>query len=275
GAMNRLREMNNLSANAAWRLAAAYSQIGKPEVAQNLIQNLDTRIPDYVELSYTYGSGLRDRAMVLETLTLMGEQSKAARVAKSIAEQLGARRWYGTQTVAYSLMAMAKFVGKEDRNNQLKFAYQMGSGQWTESSATTPMMQVELPEAGGAIKVKNQSGGTLFCRLISRGQPLVGDQTATANDLKIAVRYRNLNGSDLDPSQITQGTDFIAEVKVTNPGTRQRYYREMALAQVFPSGWEILNTRMSDVQRFQDSSRPTYQDIRDDRVYSYFNIGSR
>ena len=275
GAMNRLREMNNLSANAAWRLAAAYSQIGKPEVAQNLIQNLDTRIPDYVELSYTYGSGLRDRAMVLETLTLMGEQSKAARVAKSIAEQLGARRWYGTQTVAYSLMAMAKFVGKEDRNNQLKFAYQMGSGQWTESSATTPMMQVELPEAGGASKVKNQSGGTLFCRLISRGQPLVGDQTATANDLKIAVRYRNLNGSDLDPSQITQGTDFIAEVKVTNPGTRQRYYREMALAQVFPSGWEILNTRMSDVQRFQDSSRPTYQDIRDDRVYSYFNIGSR
>ena len=32
---------------------------------------------------------------------------------------------------------------------------------------------------------------------------------------------------------------------------------------------------MSDVQHFQNTSTATYQDIRDDRVYSYFNIGAQ
>ncbi len=274
GAMNRLRELNNLNATAAWRLAAAYSQIGKPEVAQQLIKNLDTKVKDYVELSYTYGSGLRDRAMILETLSLMGEKVKASKVAQEVAREIGRDYWYSTQTVAYSLLAMAKFVGEEDRDNELKFAYRSGNGQWTEAGSNAPMMQVDLPTEGGSVKIKNQSGGVLFCRLINRGQPIVGDQTAAANDLKIAVRYRSTNGGNLDPSQITQGTDFIAEVTVTNPGTRSRYYHEMALSQVFPSGWEILNTRMSDVQRFKNSATPTYQDIRDDRVYSYFSIGA-
>ena len=52
-------------------------------------------------------------------------------------------------------------------------------------------------------------------------------------------------------------------------------YEEMALTQIFPSGWEILNTRMTNVERFANSNKPEYQDIRDDRVYSYFDINRK
>ena len=51
-------------------------------------------------------------------------------------------------------------------------------------------------------------------------------------------------------------------------------YSQMALSQIFASGWEILNARLSDTDgetKFK-SSWMTYQDIRDDRVYTYFNI---
>ena len=71
----------------------------------------------------------------------------------------------------------------------------------------------------------------------------------------------------------SQGSDFVAKVTITNPG-RRGYYSQMALSQIFPSGWEILNARMFDGEGAFKSSSSTYQDIRDDRVYTYFNIGS-
>ena len=46
----------------------------------------------------------------------------------------------------------------------------------------------------------------------------------------------------------------------------------MTLAQIFPGGWEILNTRMLDNEGSFKPSPFTYQDVRDDRVYTHFSI---
>jgi len=275
GAMNRLREMPKLPMTSKYRLAAAYALAGKAEVARDLIQGLGTDVEDYTEMSYTYGSGLRDRAMILETFVAMKDQKNAGELAKIITEQVNARRWYSTHSTAYALIALAKFVGNEKVGQPLHFSYQIGDKALVNASSQKPIFLLDLPveEAiGQAVKVNNTSGGILYARVIYQGQPAVGDQTAAANHLKINVTYKDLKGVKLNPASIEQGTDFIAEVQVINPGTKLNYYQDMALSQVFPSGWEILNTRMSGVKNYTDSSRPTYQDIRDDRVYSYFNI---
>ncbi len=49
-------------------------------------------------------------------------------------------------------------------------------------------------------------------------------------------------------------------------------YSQMALTQVFPGGWEILNTRLYNSEGAFKSSVSQYMDIRDDRVLHYFNI---
>ena len=46
----------------------------------------------------------------------------------------------------------------------------------------------------------------------------------------------------------------------------------MALTQIFPSGWEIINTRMQEGEGSWKNSPSEYQDIRDDRVYTYFGL---
>ncbi|HLT72337.1 MAG TPA: hypothetical protein VKZ75_06775, partial [Cyclobacteriaceae bacterium] len=46
----------------------------------------------------------------------------------------------------------------------------------------------------------------------------------------------------------------------------------LALSQVFPSGWEISNLRLEDAGQFLTSDPYTYQDIRDDRVYTHFDL---
>jgi uncharacterized protein YfaS (alpha-2-macroglobulin family) len=44
------------------------------------------------------------------------------------------------------------------------------------------------------------------------------------------------------------------------------------LSQIFPSGWEINNLRLTDDENTVKTDRGDYQDIRDDRVYTYFGL---
>ena len=85
------------------------------------------------------------------------------------------------------------------------------------------------------------------------------------------VGYFTLTGHPIDVTKLKQGTDFVAQVNIKNPGKRGRY-DNMALTQIFPSGWEIINTRMNDTTEAMSSSPSDYRDIRDDRVNTYFSV---
>ena len=47
--------------------------------------------------------------------------------------------------------------------------------------------------------------------------------------------------------------------------------KDVALSSIFPSGWEIVNTRFTDFGDFADNN-VTHEDIRDDRTNFYFNL---
>jgi uncharacterized protein YfaS (alpha-2-macroglobulin family) len=82
-----------------------------------------------------------------------------------------------------------------------------------------------------------------------------------------------MQGSEIDVTSLEQGTDFVAEVTMSNPGSKGDLY-ELALTQIFPSGWEIHNTRLDGTSFTREIAVPEYQDIRDDRVLTYFDLGS-
>jgi uncharacterized protein YfaS (alpha-2-macroglobulin family) len=274
GAMNRLREQSNLPATAGWMLAAAYVKAGQPEAAKKLIANLSTNVKPYQEMAYSYGSDVRDKAIILETLLLLNERTKGFELLKDISASLSnSSYWMSTQSVAWSLKAVGAFAGTEKRG-QLKFVYTY-KGKDVTASTDMPVAQVILPVDGvpsGALKVVSESSGTLFVRLIKTGIPARGAEEDGESNLSLAIAYTDTDGNTLDPSQLEQGKEFIATVSITNPGVRGAY-KNMALHQVFPSGWEINNLRLDEAESRLTGDVPTYQDIRDDRVYTYFDIG--
>jgi hypothetical protein len=269
GAMNRLKEQR-LSAEARWRLAAAYKLAGQPEVARELIRGLSTEISSYRELGYTFGSSLRDRAMILETLVLLGDASQAHQVAKKVAEELASGHWGSTQEIAYSLVAMARFAETASTADGLRFRWSL-AGKGGEVESTKPLAQVELApgaHAQPALAVVNQGKGSLFIRVILSGLPATGKETSGENGLSLQIAYVDEGGNPVDPLSLTQGTDFRARVTVQHVGATGAY-KELALSHLVPSGWEIHNERLGG------GSTPTgldYQDIRDDRVYTYFDL---
>lgn len=277
GSMNRMRESTNLTPQGAWQLAAAYAAAGKSEVSKALIAELPTDIAPYRELARTYGSDLRDQGMILETLVMMDDKSKAANLLKAMSDKLASGRWYSTQTTAYCLLAIGKLVTKSGGNaQQIRLTYNVGDKGEQNAGSTNPVLQIPIDIDRldkQELSLTNQSGGVLYARVLIDGKPLQGDSTNTENDLKMSIRYQTLKGKKLDPTSIEQGTDFVAMVTLTNPGKRGNY-EEMALTQVFPAGWELRNLRMDNIDYNLTNDNAEYQDIRDDRIYTYFDIGS-
>jgi uncharacterized protein YfaS (alpha-2-macroglobulin family) len=224
----------------------------------------------------SYGSDMRDEAMILETLTLMDRRTLASDLVTTLAAKLSEDSWYSTQTTAYSLIAIAKFCGKNPSGAKIA-ATGMVNGKAVNINSASYITQLPLDLKQGSAKVSINNKGTnlIYARIISEGQPLTGEDLHVNNDpsiLVLNVSYLSRDKNPIDINRLTQGTDFVAKVTIKNPGKRG-YYERMALRQIFPSGWEILNTRMQEGEGSFQSSPSEYQDIRDDRVYTYFGIG--
>jgi len=272
-AMNRLRAFEYLSVSAKWRLAAAYQLAGQATAANALIKGLELTVKPYNQLGGTYGSDSRDEAMILETLTLMGQKGKAAQVLQTLAAKLGTNDWYSTQTTAYGLLAVAKFCGQNSASARLQYTYLL-DGQKGSNNASQYLNSLPINFKGKKVVVTNNGKTVLFARLILDGQPAAGQHNLKPNNpdiLDMSVNYKLLNGKPVDPTILKQGLDFYAEVVIKNPG-KMGFYEQMALTQIFPSGWEIINTRLNDNESIISSSPYTYRDTRDDRVFTYFNL---
>ncbi len=273
GAMNRLREDERLTNTAKWRLAAAYYLAGQETAANEIVRTASVDTDEYRELSNTYGSGLRDRAMILEALCILGKTDESIDLVEKISEELCSKKWLSTQTTAYALIGMARYAGISAGNIKMKFEYNWNQDAAQESETTDAIFQQVLEPDDTNINVmafSNDGETVIYPRVIMEGIPKIGNETANESGMALKVTYQTMAGEDVNLNQFEQGSDYIVTVMVKNTGNQGRY-DEIALSHLLPSGFEIQNMRMTEVNRVQNDSYD-YQDIRDDRVYTYFDL---
>lgn len=267
--MNRLREFEEISNEAKWRLAAAYALAGQKEASEELSRtaNIDFQPKDYNY--YTYGSVNRNRAMALETM-IITKNPNARALSKELAKALSSDQWMSTQTTAYSLLAMAKLV-KANGGKNMKFTYTFNDNTETINTKSS-IAQRELSVVDGlnTLTLENAESNLVFVRVLNSGKLPLGQELAEQRGLSVSVIYTDLKGNRIDESKLSQGQDLVARISVSNKDNRS--LKDIALTQIFPSGWDIVNTRFTD---FGDTTTSTarYTDIRDDRVNFYFDLG--
>ncbi|GGG15601.1 membrane protein [Dokdonia pacifica] len=267
-AMNRLRENRNLSNDAKWRLAGAYALAGQKKAAEDLaaISNIDFK-PNRGNY-HTYGSVFRNRAMALETMVVMGD-AKQKDLAVSIAKNLSSDRWLSTQETSYALLAMAKMVIKNG-GKSIKLNYTKdGKAMTIETQQAIALRDLNTKEGNNTITLQNTKDNVVFVRLVQSGKLPLGEELASSSKLKVTTAFVGTNGERIDISKLRQGEEFVAKISVSNDS--RDAVDNVALTQIFPSGWEIVNTRFTDANGGTEGSA-RYTDIRDDRVNFYFDI---
>lgn len=270
-AMNRLREFSEISNEAKWRLAAAYALAGQKEASDKIAStaNINFLPPKYNY--YTYGSVDRNRAMALETMVLT-KNPKMRELAQDLAKDLSSNRWMSTQTTAYSLLAMAK-MAEANGGKALKVEYTLnGKSETIDTKSAIAQRELSIKEGSNTFSFKNNQANVVYVRVLNSGKLPLGEEISEQRGLSVSVVYKDLNGNVIDIGKLNQGQDFVAVVKVSN--LKNQDVNDVALTQIFPSGWEIVNTRFTD---FGDTttSQARYTDIRDDRVNFYFDLPQR
>ncbi|MGJ8738582.1 alpha-2-macroglobulin family protein, partial [Zobellia laminariae] len=178
-------------------------------------------------------------------------------------------RWLSTQTTAYSLIAMAKFANLVGGKGVKATVTVNGSSKNVSTPKTLVTRELVIKKGANTIELKNNEANTLFVTIVNQGILQVGEEKAIQRNLVAKIGFKGRNGSQLDVTQLAQGTDFVAEVTLTN--TTNKEIKDIALTEIFPSGWEIVNTRFTDFGEFADN-KVTYTDIRDDRTSFYFDM---
>jgi uncharacterized protein YfaS (alpha-2-macroglobulin family) len=278
GAMNRMRNLREIDHTSAHILAASYALIGQKEIAQEFVSGRSTNIEAYTETGGTYGSHIRDLAMINEALLALGNMDESAAMVKRISEALNSNRWHSTQTIAYSLLSVGKFLSFYE-DGAIEVEINHSGEQIIEFNSSKPLLQIPLEISGiqaRELTIHNKGKGVLFSKLILSGQKPPGTNEASQfAHVKLDIQYKQMNGQIMDPKRIPIGTDFIAEVKIENLNSKYYNIEEMALSQIFPSGWEILNTRLTGIGNANKDSPSDYRDYRDDRVYTFFDINGK
>ncbi|MCF8713788.1 hypothetical protein JM658_03025 [Joostella atrarenae] len=269
--MNRLLETPNISNEAKHRLSATYAIIGQTQVAKTIFNNANIDFQPVNYDSYTYGSTERNIAMALETLVLLKEKGRAQEMAKSVAKSLVSEKWMSTQTTAYSLLGMAKFADYiGGKGIQVSYNVNSNGTNNVNSGKTLANRNLVIKKGSNSITLNNKADNTLFVRVLNTGKLPVGEEKAARRNLNALVSFKGKDGTPLEVNKLTQGTNFIAEVTITN--TNSEALENVALTEIFPSGWEIINTRFTDFGAFEEN-QVNYTDLRDDRANFYFDMG--
>ncbi|GAA3644161.1 alpha-2-macroglobulin family protein [Flavivirga jejuensis] len=267
-AMNRLREFSDISNEAKWRLAAAYALAGQKEASESISKLANINFKPIRYNYYTYGSVDRNRAMALETMVLT-KNPQRRELSQYIAKDLSSNRWMSTQTTAYSLLAIAKMVNANG-GKALNVNYTVnGKTATINSKSAIAQRELKVIDGENALSFTNNKDNIVYVRVLNSGKLPLGQELAEQRGLSVTYSYKDLKGNRINITELQQGQDFVATVKVSN--LKNEAINDVALTQIFPSGWEIVNTRFTDFGN-TTTSQARFTDIRDDRVNFYFDL---
>lgn len=263
-AMNRLRESKALSRQALMRLAAAYAEAGKVEVARQLIDQADRSVMA-VGAWCTFQSPLRDKSMELETWLLAEQNDRALKLAREVAEEFSASSCT-TQEVAFVSMAMCRAADVfGDAVTEIVIRPKESKAVSLREIKGIHTMAAD-PNCG-AVHIENKGNREAYLSLTTRRQPQTTEQLpAVAKGVAFDIRYTDANNRVVKPERLTQDDEFYAEITVHKAAQETR---SLALTYAIPSGWEIWNERMVNENATEQGD---YTDIRDDRISWYFGL---
>ena len=179
GAMNRLKEMKDLTSMSRWSLASAYALVGREDVAQDLISKTTALPSGYSEYDETFGSDVRDQSIQLMTLCLLDKGKEAATLVEELSKQLSSDDWLSTQSTAFALVALSDYLAKYRVDGVMDFTYACGGKDGQVKTDKNIWSETLLDKAGtsASVELKNTGKSTLFARIITEGIPEQGGES--------------------------------------------------------------------------------------------------
>lgn len=278
-AMNYYKQntMNKMNNTEKFLLAGAFDLAGYRTTAQNMIKGIKYE----VEESYwdtTFGSALRDKAIILDVLSRLGKSDESERLNQEILRKLAGKEWYSTQTVAYSLISVSNYREIETDKKAIDYEYVIDGVSYKRELRGANETINLTSHLGKNIEIKNNSADKLYVNYLFQGKMDQREQDYYANEVRLNVRYYDDDGNEIgDFNEISRGKSVWAIYQLEKQSNKK--YKNLALYQNLPSGLEIENLRLNQsaypdwvYDKINTYATIRSSDIRDDKMIWFFDM---
>jgi alpha-2-macroglobulin len=265
---NSFQQLDNTD---RWLLAGAYQAAGQSDTAQLIARDAGSDVNTHKRnYRWNYGSEERDRSIILAIASELGKDEIARKLYMNLTDCLNGNRYYSTQSRAFMLWALASYaehhpelfstdpvIGYVLENGQ-KQTFEIAGNDWTYDLNSCRNIEVKL-ETGSA----PAEFSLLYDRIPTKAVPEL-----TNSSFSLQRRFTDKNSQVVDIANLIQGESYTLQITVTRKELVK--VSNLALTQILPSGWEIINERLSGNNSIQKNA--DYVDIRDDRVMWFFDF---
>lgn len=249
--MNRMRELllkdqrqKNALANASDALAAAYAKVGMTDVANKLI-------------SSAAGSNAAVRLLALSALGANGQAELAQKLSKSLVTD----NWMSTYDISLAIWAMVAYQNANKADGQIACTVTADGKKWAQAEASNKLWGKDLDTNIKNLAVKNTAKSVANLTLVTTEYVQQQAQAASESGLSVAVRYNGIEPTENQELALEQGATVSVAIVLTNKTNSE--IENVALTNILPAGFEVLKA--------YGNTSVSYQDVRDDRILSYFD----
>ncbi len=264
---NRLTELNVYS---QFQLAGAFALSGDVETALSMLPEeivLDDK--ETRDSGRNFDSSIRAQAIILDVLVEIKEDHPAiTKLVESLTEAAAkGQRWTNTQENAFALLALGKFLNK--RPNQKYTGTLTRNGAHFANFDSTSARHTGSDWDGEKIDITVKGEGTCYYYWEAFGISRDSYIEEYGRELQLTRRYLTPDGSRVK-NNFKQGELVIAEITVEALTSN---LANVAVVDMLPAGFEIENPRLVTREGASTANRkgyrPSYVDIRDDRLVFY------
>lgn len=260
-AMNLLYEnLENLSNEAKWQLAAAYKISGLEDIAGKIASASATK-PNATNYHLTYGSTLREEAIIANAYKqIYGVKNE--NLVKNLSEALSSNQYLSTQTSAYALFALAKSFNLDENLSPMNARLELND---EKIELNQNKMQIfSFKEGKAIIEAKEDMFGIFGVEGVKKEL----NSEPFSQNLTIKREFYDENGNLINESLLKAPQSFWMKISVFG----HKSVENLALTQILPSGWEVAeNILDKNTPSFVKNSPLNFIDIRDDKIMWFFH----
>ncbi|MBC7885153.1 MAG: hypothetical protein H7X99_06740 [Saprospiraceae bacterium] len=260
-----------------WLIAGSFQFSGYDSKAKEYVAKAESLQKNYNEnRSYeSFGDRGRDWALIVEILSYIEvDKNKLENYYDQMVETLNSNSWASTQTKGFAFIAAYKYFGKSlgivGKVDYSITGLSGGVKSFQHSAYEPRLIIIDKAAYDKAITIQNKGKGKLYVYQTDRfiDNNLVKD--GASSNLGISVDYYNATRKKSGMAGIKLGDDIIISVKISNPSALE--VSDLALNLKMPAGWELINPRLYETETSKNTGNYIYQDYKDDRVYTFFNL---
>lgn len=267
--------MSDLSLDGKYMLAASYAIIGDDKKYREVLPGSFSGEISKRVFGGSFYSYIRDEALALNVLVEVDKDNpQIGTMAKHLTNAMKTSRYLNTQERTFGFLALGK-IARQNANSDIKATVKSNGkslGTFSNQTATFTADQLAL----GDIEIETSGSGNLYYFWNTEGINADGSYREEDSYLKVRKEFYDRNGNRLYSNTFEQN-DLVV-VKLSIASLNGENVENVAMTDILPAGFEIENPRISEVPGtdwIKNANRPTYSDIRDDRITFFLDTGTK